>query len=260
MKHSDVPLFFVLTLSFCTWNVLSWGRRGHAHIAMGMDLLLPQMEMSFVNASLWPDEIRGKTGWRWTAPLHYTSTDDDPPAKCTLKKKGRRPDILTALPKFYKQLIANPKDEFALGMLIHLMQDLHQPLHVSGKGRGGNDVPIRIGKRTWKLHEVWDSVIVDKLYSLYGERMVLMVTTDCAEFDYCGKLDVQVWAEESAALVCSHVYGQLNSTAFDYLESQLTVVLEQLRLATCRSVGVMRTVFEPQICSSNVTKLIKQPS
>lgn len=236
-------------LSFCVLSspILTWSAKGHRHIAMGMELLLPDTGLAFVNASLWPDEIRRKTGWRWTAPLHYTSTDDDPPNLCTLKKSNNRADILTAIPKFYGQLLANSTNDFALGMLIHLMQDLHQPLHMSGHGRGGNEIPIRIGRRTWKLHAVWDAVMVDALYKLYGERQVLMITTDCAEREICGQIAVRTWASQSADLVCSNVYVNINAT--NYVSHNLPVALEQLRLATCRTAAMIVAIYEPERCN-----------
>ena len=51
----------------------------------------------------------------------------------------------------------------ALKFVVHLVGDLHQPLHCADNmDRGGNDVEVRwFGKRT-NLHAVWDSSIIER--------------------------------------------------------------------------------------------------
>lgn len=47
-------------------------------------------------------------------------------------------------------------------MLVHLVGDLHQPLHVgTGNDRGGNDVKVTYFNQNTNLHTVWDTKIID---------------------------------------------------------------------------------------------------
>jgi hypothetical protein len=49
----------------------------------------------------------------------------------------------------------------ALRWVIHLVGDLHQPLHCADNGdRGGNALEVRWFKRKSNLHRVWDSDMV----------------------------------------------------------------------------------------------------
>lgn len=41
------------------------------------------------------------------------------------------------------------------------MGDLHQPLHLTGRARGGNDIAVHYQGRYARLHTVWDSQILD---------------------------------------------------------------------------------------------------
>lgn len=50
----------------------------------------------------------------------------------------------------------------ALRFMVHLFGDAHQPLHLTGRARGGNDIWIRFEGRKAKLHSVWDTLIIDK--------------------------------------------------------------------------------------------------
>jgi S1/P1 Nuclease len=51
---------------------------------------------------------------------------------------------------------------FALRFLVHLVEDLHMPLHVGeNHDKGGNDLQVRWFDRGSNLHRVWDSGIID---------------------------------------------------------------------------------------------------
>ena len=53
--------------------------------------------------------------------------------------------------------------QLALRFVVHLVGDLHQPLHV-GKccDKGGNDVKVTWFGKPTNLHAVWDSALVDE--------------------------------------------------------------------------------------------------
>ena len=57
---------------------------------------------------------------------------------------------------------ASPTSRLALRFVVHLVGDLHQPLHV-GKccDKGGNDVKVTWFGKPTNLHAVWDSALVD---------------------------------------------------------------------------------------------------
>jgi hypothetical protein len=54
----------------------------------------------------------------------------------------------------------------ALRWVVHLVADIHQPLHaIDDHDRGGNDVPVRFFGLPCNLHQVWDSDILDRTYA-----------------------------------------------------------------------------------------------
>ena len=154
---------------------LAWGKTGHRVVAAIADtelsgLARAQIEQilgpgeSLDEAANWPDEMRSAPGefWQKTAtPWHYvtlngTVYDHAPP-------EG---DALEALDRFTKTL-QNPNasradKQLALRFVVHLVGDLHQPLHV-GKccDKGGNDVKVSWFGKPTNLHAVWDSQLVD---------------------------------------------------------------------------------------------------
>ncbi|MFL6777053.1 MAG: S1/P1 nuclease [Sphingomicrobium sp.] len=154
----------------------AWGKTGHRVVAAIADTQLSGLARARVEqilgpgesldeAANWPDEMRSAPGPFWqktTAAWHYvtlngTIYDHAPP-------EG---DALEALNRFSKTL-QDPKasradKQLALRFIVHLVGDLHQPLHV-GKccDRGGNDVKVSWFGKPTNLHSVWDSQLVDE--------------------------------------------------------------------------------------------------
>ncbi|KAI8924932.1 phospholipase C/P1 nuclease domain-containing protein [Entophlyctis helioformis] len=55
----------------------------------------------------------------------------------------------------------DPRTE-ALKFVIHFLGDLHQPLHATGRDRGGNDAKVSFNGRQTSLHAVWDTSMFEK--------------------------------------------------------------------------------------------------
>ena len=117
--------------------------------------------------STWADEVRDTThratyNWHF---LNIPSESDRYEARRDCQPAERGDCIIAALERGERDL-ANPRlgrdrRREALMFVIHLVADLHQPLHVSNHDdRGGNGRPVvEIGGAT-NLHSAWDSGIV----------------------------------------------------------------------------------------------------
>lgn len=119
--------------------------------------------------SAWPDTIHG---WApWSSTLHYINpTQDAPPNHCEYGEHGfvNERNVVTALYN-YTSILSHPPSnttdfaatrDFALRMVTHLVGDMSQPLHLTGRARGGNDVWVQFEGRKARLHSVWDSQIL----------------------------------------------------------------------------------------------------
>ena len=154
---------------------LAWGKTGHRVVAAIAETKLSGLSRAKIEeildpgesldeAANWPDEMRAAPGefWQKTAtPWHYvtlkgTVYDHAPPDGDALEALGRFSKIL-------QDPNASRQDKrTALRFVIHLVGDLHQPLHV-GKccDRGGNEVKVSFFGKPTNLHSVWDSLLVD---------------------------------------------------------------------------------------------------
>jgi hypothetical protein len=156
--------------------VFAWGKTGHRVVAAIAGPQLSGLARAHVQeilgggesldeAANWPDEMRSDPApfWQKTAtPWHYVTLNgiiyDHAPAEG---------DALEAL-NHYRDVLRDPRatlaeKQTALRFIVHLVGDLHQPLHV-GKccDRGGNEVKVKWFGRDLNLHSVWDSALVDE--------------------------------------------------------------------------------------------------
>jgi hypothetical protein len=162
---------------------LAWGKTGHRVVAAIADTQLSGLARAHVreilgpgesltDAANWPDEMRSDPAmfWQKTAtPWHYVTLNgivyDHAPSE------GDALEALDHFSKILKDPAASLADkQTALRFVIHLVGDVHQPLHV-GKccDRGGNDVKVTWFGKPTNLHAVWDSQLVDEEQLSFSE-------------------------------------------------------------------------------------------
>lgn len=116
--------------------------------------------------------IRYEQNTRWASILHYVNTPgDNPPDSCHFEYNYSGKDVVNGLFNMTSQLQhykasppVTPEEksarEDALRFFVHFMGDVHQPLHNSGKARGGNDAPAKWGRARTNLHRIWDGQLI----------------------------------------------------------------------------------------------------
>lgn len=150
-----------------------------------LKLLLPASGGHLAPIAAWADRVRTVPALRWTGQLHYTSpTNDHPPEVCRFGEAGWKTedDVLNAITNFTRKLIKDPTEfvllrslgsmkqqlmldddsGLALRLLVHFVGDVHQPLHLTSRERGGNGDPVIFEGRRTNLHSVWDGLLVGK--------------------------------------------------------------------------------------------------
>ncbi|KAI8816769.1 S1/P1 nuclease [Fimicolochytrium jonesii] len=234
--HASVRLGGILCgLAVVVAPVEGYGRIGHwltGQIAQKLltseaeawvRFLLPDYDGSLARASLWADEIH----LPWASKYHYVN----PPTgdSCTANFPAPSPSspctcILSAIQNYTRITHVGPTLEDrseAIKFLIHYIGDVHQPLHVSSRGRGGTTETVRFnGRSGMSFHEVWDYGLLelrekrlnhsrtsyaDYLLSTYPSMPATCDPFLESQYFACPAL----WATESAALVCKLVYPAL---------------------------------------------------
>lgn len=155
-------IWFVLVITVSHWNLI-YNRLGHQIVVrLAFELLdsrlhqhlcglLPKnIKCNPMKAAVWADHIKGKPKFAWSFSLHYINSTDNPPLSCDRNYSHIMKDndnIITAIHHFF--LIAKnsqrslPVRQMAMLFLVHLMGDLHNPLH-------RNNLTISLLSSEWK--------------------------------------------------------------------------------------------------------------
>lgn len=186
-KQANALAALMLIASSCASGAWAWGPQGHRTVGAIADRLLtpqaravvaellagdldkfgnPSGRTTLEEVSVWADEITG------TPAAHPTWHYDDTPI-CGSEPKERycrdgqcNSEQLTRLIGVLADPHTPPRERNeALKWVVHLVGDIHQPLHsASNADRGGNLVHVALaGVRTRgraNLHRVWDTELV----------------------------------------------------------------------------------------------------
>ena len=120
--------------------------------------------------SNWADEIKSDPNWEIANDWHWCTIPD---GKLYEKDKhsGKAVEKVNDFISVLKNKKSTKEDrQIALKFLIHLIGDLHQPMHVgNGIDRGGNDIKLKWFNAPTNLHRIWDSDLINLQELSYSE-------------------------------------------------------------------------------------------
>lgn len=159
--------------------------------------------MSIGRSGTWMDEIRSDSTYDYANTWHYLTSKE---GEYNPEIQERTGDAFEAIKRLKAELKAgglSPIEEAEkLKMLIHLVEDIHQPLHVgTGEDRGGNDVRINFFNRATNLHALWDTGLIERKnmsYTEMGEELFRRITPEMqAEYQ---SASIEDWLKEAVSL------------------------------------------------------------
>lgn len=127
--------------------------------------------MSLGRSGTWMDEIRSDRSYDYATTWHYLTSRSGEYDPSIQEHGGDAFEAIQRIKEELKKGGLDPKTEAdKLKMLIHMVEDIHQPLHVgTGNDRGGNDVKLEFFGQPTNLHAVWDSGMIDRQGMSYTE-------------------------------------------------------------------------------------------
>lgn len=236
---------------------LAWGKTGHRSAAAVADRHLSGLARAHVRqilgvetldeAATWPDEMRSNPDpfWQKTAsPWHYVTV-----AGMTYDRAPPEGDALGAI-RFFRNMLRDPRTspehrQLALRFMVHIVADLHQPLHVGRPGdRGGNDVKVKWFGRDTNLHAVWDSALVDEIGLSFTELADrLHRHTSSADVIAWWNPNPRDWISESAQLREGVYPGDKTELSYAYIYRHTPTVELRLKQAGVRLAAYLNETF-----------------
>ena len=124
--------------------------------------------------STWADEVRSDKKYAYSYQWHYQDLDDNMTSEAIKNllnnPKAEGEHLFFAIDSLTIQLKKDRNNVEALKFLVHLIGDLHQPMHLGRKDdMGGNKVSIQWFGKTINIHSLWDSYLIDYQKMSYSE-------------------------------------------------------------------------------------------
>ena len=255
-------LFLCGILLFSSSQIYAWGKTGHRvvaaiafkHIDHNTTKEIKKIlgDEPIYEAALWPDRIKSDNKLRpQFSHTHYINIDKGLSVEEHLAKNAKQTNIISELARFKKILLDKKatldEKKVALRFVIHLIGDLHQPLHVTPvKNEGGrNDYFKWFGEKR-NLHAIWDENLIDMEELSFTEWVQLLDSFPKKKILESQKGNTISWAQESHDLV-SKVYDMkdidMKHFHYNYSYKHLELAQMRLRLAGYRLAAYLNQIF-----------------
>jgi S1/P1 Nuclease len=180
-------IYFIYLLFSTPLVSNAWGLLGHRVIGQIADsYLTPKAKAeitkilgfeSIAMASNWPDFVKSDPAYKYLSLWHYVNfpsglsyeqMDASLKADTTTNAYTKINFLITELKK--SKLLPAETKQLYVRLLIHIIGDVHQPLHLGkSEDRGGNAVKVKWFSDEVNLHQVWDEKLISYQELSYTE-------------------------------------------------------------------------------------------
>lgn len=238
-------------------SVFGWGKTGHRVVGQvaynhlsnkakgNIHHLLKHEHLNMIGNHM--DFVRADNTYNHMAPWHYcTVPDGEPYDIATANGKGDAASTIERLIKELKARDFSTETEIEkVKYLVHLVADLHQPLHVgNGEDLGGNDVKVEFMWEKSNLHRVWDSGLVD--------HQQLSFTEYSKWVDHVSESNLAQWQKEGTDVWITEALGYREAIytlpdnkkiGWGYNYAHIATVNERLLKAGIRLAGILNEIY-----------------
>lgn len=257
-------IIIILVCIYMPFAAGAWGVLGHRIVGEVADRYINAKTRKAIQQILgaesmamtanWADFIKSDTSYNYLSNWHYVNLPAD------LSKT----DVFSFLdhqsgPNIYNKInemvtaLKNPKStavekKLALRMLIHLIGDLHQPMHTARKeDLGGNRIFLTWFGEKSNLHKVWDESMVDFQQLSYTEYTKAINHPTPAQFITWQKASLKDCVFESYD-ICNKIYAtgikNDDKLSYKYNFDWIGTVNEQLVKGGIRLAKVLNDIYK----------------
>jgi hypothetical protein len=250
-------LFSLLVCTLFCVQSLAWGPIGHYTIGQLAEWQMKPATLERVDAILqkesiagvgtWMDQVRSDTTYNYTRTWHWLTTVDGKYDPAIQEENGDAyAAFLTLRENLKSGKLSEEEERVQLKFLIHIVADLHQPLHVGQPGdRGGNDVRVYWFGESTNLHRVWDTHLVESRRMSFSELAADLqrrITPEMAkEYESASPSD---WLVEAVELR-PYIYDipENGRLGYNYIYNYFHIVEERLIAAGIRLAKVLEDIY-----------------
>lgn len=247
-----------LTVVQSSWG---WGQKGHDTTAAIAERHLTATAKATIDSLLngysivywsnWLDNASHTPKYSYSKTWHYKNIDADQSYETAiLHSKG---DIVTALKRcvaiIKSKKESNEEKVLALKMLVHLLGDLHQPMHLGhASDLGGNTIKVKFFNRETNLHSVWDSSLPEAAhkwsYTEWTDQIDRL--SSMHEIRKLQEGDFDTWAKETYE-ICGIIYDKTpkgTKVSYDYIAEWTPTIEKQFLKGGLRLADVLNQLYD----------------
>ncbi len=252
-------LSLLLTLTVVL-NAQAWGQKGHDIIAYIAECHLSEKSRIEVDRALngtsmlywsnWADSAKYSKEYSYTAPWHYRNVEmGETPSSTPTPKEG---DVVWAVEEMISRLrddsLSQEEHTLALKFLIHLMGDLHCPMHAGrSEDQGGGTIPMVFFYEATNLHVIWDSGLIERVHDWsYTEWAEQLDRVSEEEYQRIVSGTPSDWFSDSYAIAVE-VYQdakRYQEVSYDYRDKYQLPLEKQLRNGGLRLAEVLNNIYK----------------
>jgi len=255
-------IILVGMLLYLPFAATAWGVLGHRIVGEIADTYLTKKTKreifkilgneSIAMTSNWPDFIKSDPAYDYLDTWHYINL------KAGLTEEAVKnylatdtvTDAYTKITWLTAQLknkeLEQDKKILYLRLLVHIVGDIHQPLHVGrAEDRGGNNIKLLWFNAPTNLHTMWDSKLVDFQQLSYTEY--------AAAINFSTKQQRKEWQAEPLSdwIWQSYQYAQKiyadvkpdDKLGYEYNFKYISLVNQQLLKGGVHLAGLLNDIF-----------------
>ncbi|HZY37444.1 MAG TPA: S1/P1 nuclease [Mucilaginibacter sp.] len=255
-------LFLIAAVIYLPLQSMAWGAEGHRICGqIASTYLTPKARKaieailgheSIALASTWADFIKSDPAYAYLSPWHYIDFNKQYtyPEMVEFLKTDTAADAYTKLNFLISELkkpgLSKANKLLYLRMLIHIEEDVHQPMHTAhADDKGGNDFKVNWFSTPTNLHSVWDSQLIDFQQLSYTEYAKAINYCTPAQRAKWQADPISKWLFESNQ-IAEKLYTEIkpgDTLNYRYNFTHIDIVNQQMLKAGVRLAGVLNALF-----------------
>ncbi|MDE6508451.1 MAG: S1/P1 nuclease [Alistipes sp.] len=240
-------------------SVAAWGQKGHDVTAYIAECHLTPKAAKKIDKALgghspvyyanWLDNASHTPEYAYTKTWHYLNIDEGH----TLETMPKNPDgdVLEAVTSLVDQLkggnLAPEQETLALKMLIHLVGDMHCPMHTGRlSDRGGNQRPVTMFGKPTNLHSIFDTSVPEAAhrwsYTEWQQQLDRLSKDEVARIQSGTPRD---WLLETSE-ICKEIYDftpEGTKVSYDYVAKYAPVIEQQFLRGGLRLARLLNEIY-----------------
>ena len=263
MKLNLIKKFiFIAFVSCIPMQTIAWGLLGHRVVGEIAESYLKKKTSreikiilgneSLAMASNWADFIKSEPAYNYLGNWHYINL----PAGLTPEQiqssllKDTITDAYTRINFLRSELknksLSQDKKVLYLRLLIHLVGDLHQPMHTGRvEDLGGNRIQVTWFGQASNLHRVWDSDLIGSQELSYTEYANSINFVDRSRLFQLQNEGLTQWVQDSYK-VSEKIYSTVkpgDKLGYRYIYDYIKIADQQLLKGGIHLAAILNEIF-----------------